>query len=218
VPLEGVTLQLGQVTSIDLDQKTISVQSRLDGSIIPSIQMQPAIHQQYVPVVGQQVMLFRIGNFFTGILAYLGSQPFVRPVQSGEYLIESIGGGRAFFDQSGNVLISDRAFSNVVELLSSVGVQVTTDALSINIKGIGTVKIMEDEIEVTKVTPTGDVPTATVTIKDGEVIVDSPTIKLGTAPVIGAAVVSLSGVPGNYSFDLVTGQPIPGSTQVKANS
>jgi hypothetical protein len=30
--------------------------------------------------------------------------------------------------------------------------------------------------------------------------------------------VSLSGVPGNYSFDTVTGRPIPGSSQVKANS
>jgi hypothetical protein len=218
VPLEGVTLQLGQVTSVNLDQKTISVQSRLDGSIIPGIQMQPATHQQYVPVVGQQVMLFRISDFFTGVLAYLGSKPFVRPVQSGEYLIESVGGARAFFDQSGNVLLSDRALSNVVELLSSVGVQVTADALSINVKGIATVKIMDDAITVTKVTPTGDVPTATVTIKDQEVTVDSATVKLGTSPVLGAVVVSLSGVPGNYSFDLMTGRPIPGSAQVKANS
>jgi hypothetical protein len=179
--------------------------------------MQPAIHQQYVPVVGQQVMLFRIGDFFTGVLAYLGSQPFVRPVQSGEFLIESIGGARAFFDQGGNVLLSDRALSNVVELLSSVGVQVTADALSINVKGIGTVKIMDGAITVTKVTPVGDVPTATVTIKDTEVTIDSLTVNLGVAPTIGAAVVSLSGVPGSYSFDLVTGQPIPGSTQVKAN-
>ena len=214
---ENITFQFGQVVMVDATNKVISVQSRINGDVITGIPLQPAFFQQYVPVVGQQVMLYRIGNYFTGVLVYLASRQFRRPIKDGEFLIEGVGGGRAFFDNGGSVLLSDKMMSNVLKMLSSVGLQFVGDTMSIEVKGIAKVTIKDDQVVVQKVSTLGNVTTAKVTIEDGVVTVDSPLIKLGQAPVIGAAVVSLSGVPGNFSFDPITGQPIPGSTQVKAN-
>jgi len=214
---ENITFQFGQVVAVSATNKTISVQSRVNGDVITSIPLQPAFFQQYVPVVGQQVMLYRIGSYFTGVLVYLASRQFRRPIKDGEFLIEGVGGGRAFFDNGGSVWLGDKMMSNVLKLLSSVGLQFVGDTMSIEIKGMAKITILDDEIVVKKVSKLGNVTTTQVTITDTAVVVDSPLVKLGKAPVIGAAVVSLSGVPGNFSFDPITGQPIPGSTQVKAN-
>lgn len=210
--IKGLGLQFGEITAINLDKGTMSIQSRLDGSVIPDVPIDTPLHAQYVPVIGQQVVLVR-SDYFTTVLAWLGTKKFDAPIKSGEVMMEGSGGGFVYLNQGGDVLIADSAMSNVIKLLSTVGFQFVGDALSLVVKGIGQINIMEDKIEIIKTIGPSDIETSKVTMTDTKVTVEALTVELGEVP-IGNGVFSLSGIVGPYSFDWM-GQPIPGSGAVK---
>ena len=88
--------------------------------------------------------------------------------------------------------------------------------MAIKIKGVGEINIIDDKIEITKISGTDGTKASKVTLTDDKIEVDALTVNLGSKPTAGV-VNSLSGVPGSYSFDFVTGQPIPSSQSVKTD-
>lgn len=211
--LNALSLQFAEVTAIDLSRKVISAQSRLDGSVISDISIETPLHRQYIPVVGQQILLVR-SDFFTAIVAVLAERPFDAPISPGEIMVEGSGGGFFYANKSGDVMLADSAMSNVFKLVSTVGIQVIGDALSITIKGIGRLNIIDDKIELVKVSGKPGVPATKVTMTDDEVNIQAPSVSLGSRPA-GGVVVSNSGIPGPYSIDWM-GIPIPSSQAVQA--
>lgn len=210
--IQGLGLQFGEITAVDLAKSTLSIQSRLDGSVIPDVPIDASLHSQYIPVIGQQVVLVR-SDYFTSVISFLGTKKFNAPIKSGEVMFEGSGGGFLYLNQGGDVVLADSAMSNVLKLLSTVGFQFVGDALSLVVKGVGQINIMEDKIEIVKTLGPSDVVTTKVTMTDTKVTVEASTVELGEAP-IGNGVFSLSGIVGPYSFDWM-GQPIPGSGAVK---
>lgn len=211
--LNTLSLQFAEITAVDTDRKVLSAQSRLDGSVITDIPIETPLHLQYIPVVGQQVILIR-SDFFTAVLAVMADRPFDAPIKPGEIMVEGSGGGFYYANQSGDVMLADSAMSNVLKLISTVGIQVVGDALSVTIKGIGQLSVVNDKIELTKVSGTPGVPVAKVTITNDKVDVQAPNVSLGSQPV-GGVVISNSGVVGPYSVDWM-GLPIPSSQAVQA--
>ena len=212
--LNTLSLQFAEVTAIDLGRKVISAQSRLDGSVISDIAIETPLHRQYIPVIGQQILLVR-SDFFTAVIAVLAERPFDAPISPGEIMVEGSGGGFFYANKNGDVMLADSTMSNVLKIVSSVGIQVTGDALSITIKGIGRINVIDDKIELVKVSGKPGIPTTKVTMSDDEVSIQAPNVSLGSQPA-GGVVVSNSGIPGPYSVDWM-GLPIPSSQAVQAS-
>jgi hypothetical protein len=212
VALGAFSLQFAQITAVDSDKKTVSAQSRFDGSVITNIAIEPSLHQQYLPTIGQQVILLR-SDYFTVVLAYLGTRKFDAPIKAGEIKVEGSGGGFFYANRSGDVEIADADLSNVHKLIASVGWQFVGNALSLVVTGIGQINIKEGQIEIVKTTGQANIPTTKIVLTTDKVVVKAPTVELGVAA-IAAGVVTTSGVPGPYSFDWM-GKPIPGSATIK---
>jgi len=212
-------IQFAVVTFVDADKKEVHVQSRLDGGIF-TIQLDSPRHRQYMPVVNQQVLILVLedqpgSNRFARIIAEFGEQIFDAPIQPGEVIFEGSGGGYLYLNQQGDAYLSDSAMSNVIKILSSVGISITGDKLSIDIKGIGQIAILNDKIEITKVAGKGGQPIAKISMTNDKIDIDNISVNIGKGPVFGGSVVSLAGVPGDHSIDFMTGLPIPGSATIK---
>jgi hypothetical protein len=207
---------MAEITAVDAVAKIVTAQSRLDGAVISNIPLDGPLHRQYIPVIGQQVLLLRLGEYGTRILAEFGERVFNPPIQPGEVMMEGAGGGIVYLNQGGDVLLADNVLSNVIRLISAVGIQINGDALSIDIKGTGKIKILDDKIEVIKTTGEDEEVKSKITLTDDKVSIESDSVEIGDNP-LGGVVYSLSNVPGDYSFDTITGRPIPGSTKHKTS-
>ena len=226
----GTTLQSGVVRAVNFQEQLgggriafVDVQNFTDLSIFRDIQIDQPLNHQYIPVVGQQVMLLRVGDFFTRVLMELAEQPFGATTEPGEILIEGGGGGFFYANNSGDIVLCDDVMSNLIELLSSIGISMTGDSLSINIKTVGKIKITpkseelgtEEKIEFEKIKPTGT-PTKIVITND-KIEIESKGVTIGRfedSP-RGGSVVSFSPIVGDYSIDILTGTPIPRSGTIE---
>jgi hypothetical protein len=212
---DQITIQFAEITSVDSDKFTVSAQSRLDGAVIPNIPIDCPLNAQYIPVVGQQVLLIRIGDYDTRILAALGQRQFDAPIKPGELLSEGSGGGFLYLNRTGDAMLSDSALSNVLKMISTVGIQIVGDALAIDVKKIGKITIMNDEIQIIKTSGDSGSTAAKISLTNEKIVIEGTGVDLGKSP-IGGCVFSMSGVTGPHSFCLVTGAPIPASGSVKA--
>jgi hypothetical protein len=219
--LNELTLQFAEITAVDEINQTVSAQSRMDGSVITKIPIDCPLMAQFIPVVGQQVLLIRIAEYGTRILAVFGEKVFNAPLKSGEVMVEGAGGAFMYLNRGGDAMLSDAAMSNVLKMLSSVGIQMIGDALEINIKKMGRIKIMDDKVEIVKISGDSKEPKTQVTLTDDTVEIGAAKINLGnsaTNPLMGGCVHSMSGVQGPHSFCMITGAPIPASGSVKVES
>ena len=240
--MADIDIQSGIISAVRIEQENgspvarVDIQSYRDLSIIQNIKIDTPLHAQYIPVVGQNVTFWRIGNYFTRILAVHseGTRQFDAPIQPGAILIEGsrpqepFGGGFLHLDTEGNAMLSDETLSNVIKLLSSIGVLITADSLSINVKGVGQINITpkndklgtEDRIEFLKLDGEIDAenPVTKIVMTKEKIVVDGAEVEIGREDdsIKGGTVVSQSGVTGPYSFDLFTGRPIPQSGTVKS--
>ena len=223
-------LQAGVVKAVHITPQpnggrivTIDVQSFTDMSIIKGIQIEQPLNHQYIPIVNQQIILLRIGDFFTRVMVELAEAPFGATADPGEFLIEGGGGGFVYLNNGGDVYISDSVRSNYIKLLSSVGFSIVGDAISLLIKDIGKIIITpenseigaENEIRIEKINPNGE-PTI-VKLTNDKVEIVSSRVEIGRdsdGPKAGS-VVSFSPRIGDYSVDPMTGDPIPSSSVEK---
>jgi len=224
----------GSVAKVNVTDKTARVTVLPDMDEV-EVQLDTPIYRQYVPMVGQNVLLMGMGDdedpkIFNSIriVTEFGSTPpemqRLKPINVGEVLSEGSGGGFSYLDNNGNVMLSDGNLSNVIQLLVGTAINMVGDSLSITIKDVGQIKIVPQtdanptsKIEFIKVKKGSTDPIATISMQDDKINVDSITVNLGPSPV-AAAVHTLSGVPGDYSIDIMTGKPIPGSSVVKVAS
>ena len=236
-------IQTGIINAIRFDEENgrqvakVDIQSHKDLSIVPDVKIDTPLHAQHIPHIGQVVTFMRTDSYFTRILAVHGERPFDAPIKPGEVMMESTGGGFMYLDNGGNVLIADETLSNVFKLLSQVGMVVTADSLTIDVKGVGQINIIpkdetdpssESKIEFVKLNSSlgPDKPASKIVITDDKIVVDAAKVELGreqslldpaTNPLInpsGGVVVSRSLVTGEHSYDMFTGKPIPRSGTV----
>lgn len=206
----------------------VDVQSHKGFDIVTDLRIDTPLFAQHIPRVDQVVTIMRTDNFGTRIIAVHGERPFDAPIEPGESVVGGSGGSFAYFNNSGDVMISDAILSNVIKMLSKIGILIVGDTLSINIKGVGMLNITpkndelgtEDKIELLKLQG-GQSPedaVSKVTMTKDKIVVDNATVELGleSDPIQGGVVVSQSQIPGAHSFDILTGWPIPSSAQVKA--
>lgn len=227
----SMSIQTGVVTAITIERESdrvdtyVTIRSNLDNSEIPHVYVDPPLYAQHTPVVGQRVMFIRMGNSFSKLIATFGERAkFEAPIEAGEVLIQSTGGGLLFLNNGGDVELSNEDWSNAIKMLSTIGILITANSLVINVKGIGEINITpqnavlqtSDQIEILK--KDGEVTTSKVTLTNDKIIVSGSTVEIGTAtdPMKGGNVVSRSAVVGEYSYDLFTGLPIPKSGTVKS--
>lgn len=204
---------------------TVDVQSLSgDLSIIPNVVIDSPLFAQYIPVIGQLVMINRVEDYFTKIMGYFGSKAFTAPIQPGEALIEGHGGGFMFLNNGGDVVVSDETLSNVIRLLNMVGISITANAVSLNIKGVGQLNITpqntdlntENKIEFVKFGPNKD-PIARFTVTDEKISIDGPKVEIGLQQntLDTGVVLSQAQTYGTHSFCLITGAPIPCAKDVR---
>jgi hypothetical protein len=223
--------QMGRVVAIkdktDADGNrlvTLDIQTFTDFSIIPDVVIDSPLFAQYIPVIGQIVMISRIGDYFTKVSGYFGSKAFTAPIKPGEALLEGHGGGFVFLNNGGDVVISDETLGNVIRLLNMVGITVTADALSLNIKGVGQLNITpersdlstENKIEFIKVDADSR-PIARFTMTDDKIAIDGAKVEIGLKDntLDTGTVLSQTQVFGTHSFCMVTGAPIPCAKDVR---
>jgi len=222
--MDNFEIQCGVVTAINEKQDergnrlvTVDVQSFEDLSTIKDVAIDSPLFAQYIPVVGQIVMIQKVGNYFAKVMGYFGSRVFQAPIQPGEALIEGHGGGFMFLNNGGDVVIADEVLGNVIRLINMVGVTITANAMSINVKGIGQINVTpedselgtKNQIELVKIAANGDKINLTMT--DEKVMIDSPKVEVGLRSNVfeAGAVVSTSQVFGTHSICPITGMPIP---------
>lgn len=221
------TLQIGIVKNvkiITLPQggrvAKVDVQSFTDMQIIQDIPIDQPLNRQFIPIVGQQVVLLRMGDIYTRILLELSERPFAAVEDPGEILIEGLGGGFFYANNGGDVYLSDEIRGNMIQILSLVGIKMIGRTLSIVIKDTGKITITpkddelqtEDKIEFEKINKTGD-PTK-VTITNDRVEIEAPQVSIGRTGPKAGSVVSFSPRVGDHSIDPMTGDPIPRSATV----
>ena len=229
-----ISWRLGNVAKVNVADKTAKVTILPDMDEI-TVQLDSPMYRQYIPLVGQSVLLMGMGDdqdpkIFNSIriLTEFGStSPEMqksKPLNVGEVLSEGSGGGFSYKDNNGNVMLGDGNLSNTIQLLVSTAISMVGDSLVITVKDVGHIKILPvtdsnatSKIEVVKTKAGSTTPLATISIQDDKINIESTTVNLGTSPV-AAAVHTLSGVPGDYSIDIMTGRPIPGSSVVKVAS
>lgn len=207
-----------QYTSLD-------VQSLSDLSIIKDVRNDNPLFSQYVPVVGQIVSVQRVGDYFTRVTGYFGSSTDVdTPINPGEFIMEGNGGSFVYLNNGGDLVAGDETLSNVVRLLNMVGISITGNALSLNISGIGQINITpenadtgsKNQIEIIKF-DSNKKPVTKMVMTNDKVSINGPTVEMGTTnenPVNAGIVASTSPIIGTYSYDFMTGRPIPHSGQV----
>ena len=197
---------------------TLNVQSFEDMTIINDVAIDSPLFAQYIPVIGQIVIIQRIGSTFTKVMGYFGDRLFSAPIKPGEALIEGYGGGFMYLNNGGDAVISDQVLGNVIRLLNTVGISMTADSISINVKNVGQLNITpvnsdtgtKNSIEFIKIGP-DQKTTAKFTVTDDKVSIDAPKVELGlqTNPLEAGMVVSQSTVYGTHSQCPMTGLPIP---------
>ena len=214
----------------------VSVMSFSDMGIIPDIMLDSPLHMQYVPVVGQYVMILRTANNYTRIVAYSGEKLFDAPLNPGEVMMEGSGGGFVHMNNAGDVIVGDSYLSNVMKVLSGIGITITADGYSLNVKKVGQINITpqddklgtEEKIELVKMK--GSSVTGRIVLTNDKTMVYSSAIELGKDPetpagkveaVLGKAGVVMSNFPGAptgpHNVCFLTGAPIPCSGSVKAS-
>jgi len=203
---------------------TLDVQSFTDLSIIRDVVIDSPLFAQYIPVIGQIVMIQRVDDYFTKVIGYFGSTGFRAPIRSGEFLMEGNGGSFAYLNNGGDMVLSDETMSNVIRLLNMVGMSVTANAISLDIKGVGQLNITpqnpeletENKIEFIKFNDDKSVSTR-FTITNDKIAIDGPRVEIGLKDnsIDAGTVVSQSKVFGAHSFCLVTGAPIPCAKDVR---
>ena len=231
------SLQCAEIKSVNIVEAnnvrevTVNVQSYYDCSIFP-VRIDCPLHLQYIPVVGQLVMIMRTANNFVRIIAHFGEQSFSAPLQEGEVLIEGAGHGFMHLNGVGDVMLGDGYLSNVQRFFAGVGISITADGYSLDVKNIGQINITpkddklgnKNQIEIIK---TKDGSTrGRIVLTDDKTMVYSPTIELGKDPdtnptdLKGGVLVSNNPLApeGPFNFDLMTGAPIPRSGTVKAST
>ena len=236
-----ISLQCAEVKSVNIVERnnvrevTVNVLSYYDCSIFP-VRVDCPLHMQYIPVVGQLVLIMRTANNFVRIIAHFGEQAFSAPIQEGEVMTEGSGGGFVYLNGTGDVTIGDGYLSNVQRFFSGVGINITADGYSLDVKDVGQINITpkddklgnENQIEILKIKD-GNTK-GRIVLTDEKTMVYSPAIEMGKDPDSspldlkgGVHVSSLpDGTPGKiigpYNFDMMTGVPIPCSGTVKASS
>ena len=233
--------RMAEIRSVDAEAKTAIITIRPDMANI-QVQLDNPTYKQYVPVPGQQVLALLISDdnttdmsatarrsYVARIVCEFGDEEFniqkSKPIQSGEIMVQGQGGGFFYADQSGNVMLSDKVMSNVLQLLVGTAINMMGNALSITIKDVGQINIIpksdsnpDAKIELVK-KDSGGADIAKVTIQNDKIVVQGPQVEIGTKDIgyVQAGVVtSQSPVEGNHSLCFVTGAPIPCSKKVTA--
>lgn len=229
MPAQEFDYQSGIINAIRMkteDGRTypvVDIQAHKSLGIVKDVQIDTPLSAQHIPRIGQIVAFTRTEKFGTRVVAVWGERPFDAPIEPGEVLVESTGGGWMYLNKLGDTIISDDVFSNVLKMLSNIGVLITTNALKIKVRGVGEILISpdEDKIEITKTQ--SKVPVSKVTLTNDAVSIDANEVEVGTltptnplASIKGGNVVSLSNVTGDHSIDIFTGRPIPSSATVKS--
>jgi len=204
---------------------TLDVQSLVDLSIIKDVMNDNPLFSQYVPVIGQVVTIQRVDQYFTRVVGYFGGVTDVdTPILPGEFLMEGGGGGFVYLNNGGDLVAGDETLSNVMRLLNMVGISITGNALSINIKNVGQINVTpensdtgtKNQIEMIKFDSQKN-PVTRVTMTDEKISINGPAIEMGMqrpTSINAGAVASVSPVIGTYSYDFMTGRPIPKSSEV----
>lgn len=235
MPAKEFDYQSGIVNAIRMKEEdgrtfpVVDIQAHKSLGIIKDVQIDTPLNAQHIPRIGQIVAFTRTEKFGTRVVAVWGERPFDAPIDPGEVLMESTGGGWIYLNNSGDTIISDEVFSNVFKMLSNIGILVTTNALKIKVRGVGEILVTpedsergtENKIEIVKTK--SKVPVSKVTLTNDKISVDADEVEMGSlssvnplAQLTGGNVVSLSNVPGDYSVDIFTGRPIPASATVKS--
>ena len=231
-----IDIQLGVIRSVNITEENnvrkvrMNVMSFLDLFVLTDIPVDSPLHAQYVPVVGQYVLLLRASNF-TRVISYFGEEPFKAPLQPGEFMSEGSGGGFLYLNGVGDATIGDACLSNVQRMLAGIGISITSTGYSLNVKNVGQINITpkddvlgnEEQIEIIK-TKDGGV-TGRIVLTNDKTMVYAATIELGKDPDINSGDVKggviCSRFPfaptGSYDFDTMTGRPIPRSYSVKVS-
>lgn len=219
--MSELAFQIAEVMSVDIEKKTVTVQSREDGLIIPDIPIDNPPYKQYIPLIGQQVLILKLFDYDWRIVSEFGSESLStqssKPIGAGEIMMQGSGGGFFYADKAGNVVLSDKTLSNIIQLLVNTRINIVGDSMTIVIKSVGQITVTPSDgitpssIKLTKIN--NGIPVANIVLQDGKISIDSAQVEIGPAPV-ASSVVTLSGVPGEYSFDAF-GKPVPGSTTVK---
>lgn len=221
------TLQIGVVKNIKVNTQphggrtvTVDVLSFTDMKIIKDILIDQPLTHQYIPVVEQQVVLLRLGDYYTRILIELSVNPFPAVEEPGEIVVEGGGGGFFYANNDGDTYISDKIRENQIKLLASIGIVMLGKTLSIVIKDAGKITVTpqdtelgtDDKIEIEKLNKTGE-PTK-ITITNDRVEVVSSQVSIGRSGPKAGSVVSYSPKIGDHSIDPMTGDLIPRSATV----
>jgi len=204
------------------------IQSFIDLQTYTNIPIDQPLYRQYIPVVGQLVTLMAIKSsngtgWFRRILTEMGETTFPAVNEPGELVIEGSGGGFAYFNNQGDVIVKSSSSLNQVRVLALEGVTTIGQAIALEVPGVGRITITpqdqlgnEESIKIEKESLAGK---TTILIKDDRIEIQGRNIVLGrstdpllgTPTVQGGAVTSLSPVIGDHSIDLLTGRPIPRS-------
>jgi len=245
-----LTFFTGQVVGIDTSNKDsrgnnipiVFVKSFLDGAVLP-IDWTPIGAQQNMPMVGQQVLYYRMGTYDTRIVAYYGNnETHIRKgefgLNQGEAVLQS-DSGLGFFKaaQDGSVeVVTGDAVSSLEG--SSDGWEVKGPKVLLETFGRCSVTLNEDgSIILQRTSGNGDVQSKieldtknNVSIEaKGNLVVKAKQILLDGEVFFGPgasdpiqqvkfAPVVTTGPFGTHPLDFVTGSPIVGNQKVKAGS
>ena len=230
------SIQCGQVKSVNIDDGdsgrvvTVGVFSFHDCSIIP-IRVDCPLHMQYIPVVGQLVLFMRTANNSVRIIAHFGEGVFTAPIKPGEVLIEGAGHGFVHLNGAGDVTVGDGYMSNVQRFFAGIGISITSDGYSLNVKDVGQINITpqddalgnKNQIEIIKTK--GGKTTGRIVLTDEKTLMYASTIEVGKDPDIvsgdlkGGVVHSTfpTAPTGPMNFCFMTGAPYPCSASVRVS-
>lgn len=217
--------QLGEVRSVDMNLRTITIVSHVDSKEY-TFPLDMPRYSQAVPIPGQQILVAKLFDYDMRHVATFGDIPRTeqrkRPLNSGDHMIESSGGAHMWVDSGGNAQLSDGRAGNFIQMLVGTKMTIKGTNIEITVPGVGDVTIDPDKQEIRVSKTTAGVETAAISITDSNVEISATqritigrSIVPGETPApIGGAVLSFSGIPGEYSIDSL-GRPVPGSSVVK---
>lgn len=223
-----IEFQMATVESVDLAQRTITYKSSVDSSL-HEIQFDLPRQSQAVPIKDQHILI--ANTFETGWrhVAIFGDIPIIdqskRPLSMGDHMIESSGGSYMHVDSGGNVHITDGRAGNFMQMLVGTKLTIHGTKIEITVPTVGSITMdpIKQEIRVAKIT--GVIETASVSVTDTNIAISAAqTVTIGrpivpgqTPSPTGGAVLSYSGIPGDYSIDSL-GRLVPGSSSVKVTT
>lgn len=248
--MDNIDIQLfeGQVVAVDVlatdvrgvNIPVVHVKSSLDGLVLP-IQWLPIGADQAMPMVGNTVLYYRMGNFTPRIVAFHGNnEPQIRKgaygLNPGETVVQSDSGFGYFkAAQDGSVaLVTGDGVSSAEA--DDTGWKIQAPNINLATFGLCSIQMTEDgAIRLLRKDKNGNTLVTVELDKNNNVNVDCPgnfTVKAKQILLDGNVVfgpgatdptqsslfgqVVTSGPFGTHPLDYVTGTPIPGSNSVKA--